>query len=142
LGCGVGREAIYLAKKGFEVIGVDFSPTAIQRARRRAKSEEVDIQFVVDDLTNLQHISGTYNLVMDFGALNDLNQKGRDLYMQNILPLFGPSSKYVMFCFDRMLPPDEITRRFGDPFNIEILHKTTESRFPGVMTLYWMIMKK
>jgi len=38
LGCGVGRETIYLAKKGFDVIGVDFSQTAIKRARRKAQA--------------------------------------------------------------------------------------------------------
>ena len=33
LGCGVGRETIYLAKKGFDVTGIDLSSTAIKRAR-------------------------------------------------------------------------------------------------------------
>lgn len=141
LGCGVGRETIYLAKKGFEVIGVDFSATAIQKARKRAKSEGVDVQFIVDDLTNIKLVSGTYDLVMDFGALNDLSQNSRDLYMQNVIPLFDQNGSYVMFCFDWMLPPDEVKRRFGELFTIEILHKTSGSRFPGVMTLYWMTRK-
>ena len=90
LGCGVGRETIYLAKKGFDVIGLDFSSTAIQKARQRAKVEGIDAQFVVDDLTNLKHVSGTYDLVMDFGALNDLSQDARDLYTQNVIPLTKP----------------------------------------------------
>jgi cyclopropane fatty-acyl-phospholipid synthase-like methyltransferase len=141
LGCGVGRETIYLAKKGFNVVGVDFSPTAIQRARRRAKAEGVDVKFVVDDLTNLQHVRGTYDLVMDFGALNDLSQEARKLYMENLLRLTRPGGSYVMFCFERMLPPDEITRWFGDNFTIEILHQGSETRFPGVLRLYWMTRK-
>ena len=41
LGCGVGRETIYLAKKGFDVIGLDFSPVAIRKARRKAKTAPV-----------------------------------------------------------------------------------------------------
>lgn len=141
LGCGVGRETIYLAKRGFDVIGLDFSPTAIRRARSRAEAEGVDVHFVLDDLTNLQHIKGTFDLVMDFGALNDLNQRARDLYMQNVIPLTYPSSKYAMFCFDRMLPPDEVERRFSEAFTIEILHKGSESRFPGVLRLYLMTRK-
>ena len=141
LGCGVGRETIYLAKKGFEVIGVDFSPTAIKKARRRAKAEGVDVKFVEDDLTKLQHVHGTYDLVMDFGALNDLSQSARDLYMENILPLTKSEGFFVMFCFDRMLPPDEVTRRFGDNFSIDILHKSSETGFPGVLRLYGMTRK-
>ncbi len=142
LGCGVGRETIYLAKKGFDVIGLDFSPTAIQRARGRAKAEGVDVQFVVDDLTNLRLVSGTYDLVMDFGALNDLSQAARDLYMHNVMPLTYPSSKYVMFCFEKMLPPDEVTRRFGKAFTIQILHKGSESRYLGALSLYLMTRKE
>lgn len=139
LGCGVGRETIYLAKKGFQVVGLDFSPTAIKRARRRAKAEGVEVHFVVDDLTNLQHTGGTYDVVMDFGAFNDLSQEARDLYMQNVIPLTKPGGYYVMFSFDRMLPFDEVMRRFGEEFSIEVLHKSPESRFPGTLRLYRML---
>lgn len=138
LGCGVGRETIHLAKKGFDVTGLDFSATAIQKARHKAMVEGLDVHFVVDDLTNLKHVSGTYDLVMDFGALNDLSQDARDLYMQNVIPLTKQGGYYVMFSFDRMLPYDEVFQRFGDEFSIEVLHKGPDSRFPGVLRLYWM----
>lgn len=35
LGCGTGTNTIYLARHGWEVVGVDFSAVAIRRARRR-----------------------------------------------------------------------------------------------------------
>lgn len=141
LGCGVGRETIYLAKKGFDVIGLDFSATAIKRARRVAEAEGVIVKFIVDDLTDLKHVNGTFDLVMDFGAFNDLSQGARDLYMRNVIPLTRPGGYYVMFSFDRMLPPDEVTQRFGGEFSIEVLHKSSESQFPGVLSLYWMTRK-
>ncbi len=137
LGCGVGRETIYLAKKGFDVIGLDFSPTAIKKARRRAKAAGVEVAFIVDDLTNLRHIEGTFDLVTDFGALNDLSQKSRDLYMENVLPLTHPGSQYLMFCFDKMLPPEEVTVRFEEYFSSEVLETRPEG-FPGTLTLYLM----
>ena len=138
LGCGVGREAIYLAKRGFEVTGVDFSPTAIKRAKRRAKREGVDVFFHLDDLTNLQHVSGTFDLVLDFGALNDLTPEHQDLYMQNVMPLFHSSSQYFMFCFDSKLPPEEIERRFGTHFSIEPLRKRTEQVTARSLSFYLM----
>jgi cyclopropane fatty-acyl-phospholipid synthase-like methyltransferase len=138
LGCGVGRETIHLARKGFDVVGLDFSPTAIRRARRAAKAAGIDARFVVDDLTDLQHVSGPYDLVMDFGALNDLSRRARDLYMQNVLPLTKPGGHYVMFSFHRMLPVDEVTRRFSEQFSIEILHTGTEIRYLGILRLYGM----
>lgn len=137
LGCGTGRETIYLAKKGFDVIGVDFSSTAIKKARRRAKAEGVEVQFVVDDLTDLHHVKGTYDLVTDFGALNDMSQPSRDYYMENVLPLLRPGGNYLMFCFDRMLSPDEVTQRFEKYLDIEVL-ESRPSEFPGTLTLYLM----
>lgn len=142
LGCGVGRETIYLAKKGFDVIGLDFSPTAIRQARRRAKAEGIEVPFVVDDLTNLRHVGGTFDLVTDFGALNDMNQEARDQYMENVLPLTHPGSRYLMFCFDKMLPLDEVNRRFSEHFRIEELERRPGSRFPGSFVVYLMTRKK
>src|SRR5690242_9818505 len=37
VGCGTGTNAIYLAQHGFEVMGVDIAPVAIERARARAR---------------------------------------------------------------------------------------------------------
>jgi SAM-dependent methyltransferase len=138
LGCGVGRETIYLAKKGFDVIGLDFSPTAIKQARRRAKVEGVEVPFIVDDLTNLRHVRGTFDLVTDFGALSDMNQETRDFYTENVLPLTYPGSRYLMFCFDKRLPLDEVKRRFSEHFRIEELDRRPGRGFPGSLTLYLM----
>jgi SAM-dependent methyltransferase len=137
LGCGTGRETIYLAKKDFDVIGVDFSRTAIKKARRNAKAAGIEVRFFVDDLTDLQTVEGTYDLVTDFGALNDMSQKSRDLYIENVLPLTHEDSYYLMFCFDRMLSPDEVRQRFEDLFVIEVI-ETRASQFPGRLTLYLM----
>jgi cyclopropane fatty-acyl-phospholipid synthase-like methyltransferase len=137
LGCGTGRETIYLEKMGFDVIGVDFSSTAIKKARRKAKAAGIEVQFLVDDLTDLQHVVGTYDLITDFGALNDMSQKSRAHYMENVLPLTHIGSYYLMFCFDRMLPPEEVRKRFEGHFSIEVL-EARQDGFPGTLTLYLM----
>jgi SAM-dependent methyltransferase len=41
LGCGTGRNSIYLAKKGFDVYGFDRSSKAINRARKFSKEENL-----------------------------------------------------------------------------------------------------
>lgn len=138
LGCGVGRETIYLAKNGFDVIGVDFSPTAIKRARRRAQVEGVKVPFVLDDLTNLRYVNGNFDLVTDFGALNDMNPGARDLYMGNMLPLTHPGSFFLLFCFDKKLPPDEVHERFGHFFSIDLFGKKKEELLPRQVALYVM----
>lgn len=141
LGCGEGRETIYLAKKGFDVTGVDFSPTAIKKARRKAKAASLEIPFIVDDLTDLRHVTGTYDLVTDFGALNDLGQGARDRYMENVVPLTHHDSHYVMFCFERMLSTDEVERRFKPYFDLEVIESRSDD-FPGNLNLFWMTRKE
>jgi cyclopropane fatty-acyl-phospholipid synthase-like methyltransferase len=138
LGCGVGKEAIYLASQGFEVTGVDFSPTALKRARRNARKAGVQATFVQDDLTNLQFVSGEFDLLVDIGALYDLDPADRDLYVQNVVPLTHPNTRYFLMGFENKLPPEEVKRRFGRYFGIETLAKETESVFGRQKIIYWL----
>jgi cyclopropane fatty-acyl-phospholipid synthase-like methyltransferase len=140
LGCGVGREAIYLAKMGFDVIGVDFSPTAIKRAGKNARAAGVPVTFVEDDLTNLQRVSGIFELIVDIGALTDLKQESRDLYIKSILPLTHPGTKVLLVCFENQLPTKEVERRFGEFFSIDRINKMTEEGWISrEIALYLMI---
>lgn len=42
LGCGTGEKAIYLAKRGFDVVGIDISQTAIKHARKTTRIEGIE----------------------------------------------------------------------------------------------------
>jgi SAM-dependent methyltransferase len=50
LACGEGRNAIWLAERGWNVIAVDFSPVAIEKARASAERAGVQVDFVCADL--------------------------------------------------------------------------------------------
>lgn len=127
LGCGEGSNAIYLAQNGFDVTGVDFSPNAIRRAAINSQTAGVEVNFIVEDLTNIHHVSGTFDLLVDFGALNDMNQADRNLYMQNVLPLTHPGSCYILLCITNSLPAYEVEQRFTENFVIETLTMRSES---------------
>ena len=45
LGCGPGRNAVWLAKAGFSVDAIDLSPEALAWARERADAAGVDVGF-------------------------------------------------------------------------------------------------
>jgi SAM-dependent methyltransferase len=51
LACGEGRNAIWLASSGWQVTAVDFSEVAIHRGRRRARELDLNIGWVVADVT-------------------------------------------------------------------------------------------
>jgi SAM-dependent methyltransferase len=134
LGSGTASNVIYLAQHGFDVTGVDYSPSAIEMGRLRAREAGVEVTFIEDDLTNLQHVNGTFDLLVDYGTLDDLRTPQRDLYMKNVLPLTHQGSLFLLYCFewwplwwerpfiDRLgvlLRPGEAERRFGEYFEIE-----------------------
>lgn len=138
VGCGVGREAIYLAGQGFDVTGVDISPTAIGMASSAAEAAGVAVDFVVDDLTQLSHVKGTFDLILDYGALNDLNPEQRDAYTTQVIPLARPGSLFFLMCFDSKLPLSEMDERFGYPFNIELLSSKGETGTRRRFSFYLM----
>lgn len=51
LACGEGRNAIWLAERGWRVTAVDFSQVAIDRARRLADERSVKLELVLADVT-------------------------------------------------------------------------------------------
>ena len=53
LACGEGTFAVRMAKKGFKVTGVDLSSHLLQLARERAKKENVNVEFLLQDMRSL-----------------------------------------------------------------------------------------
>lgn len=49
-GCGRGHEVVELARRGFEVVGLDLSPTAVQLLRQRLRSERLRATVIEADL--------------------------------------------------------------------------------------------
>ena len=157
LGCGAGANAIYLAQKGFEVTGVDYAEAAIKTARARAKEAGTQVNFLVDDLTNLRHVSGTFDFLFDYGVLDDLRLDQRELYIHNMLPLTHADSHYLLWGFEyltrwweKFVPfydvpfyPGEIAGRFGQYFEIEkIAGKVDYSKWPPGYAAYLMKRKE
>jgi len=50
LGCGRGRHLIHLAREGFHVVGMDFSPTGLRLTREWVESEKIDAFVVMADM--------------------------------------------------------------------------------------------
>jgi 2-polyprenyl-3-methyl-5-hydroxy-6-metoxy-1,4-benzoquinol methylase len=54
IGCGTGRHAIELAKRGYKVTGVDLSKAQLQRAKEKAKDAKVEVEFLQKDARELE----------------------------------------------------------------------------------------
>ena len=57
IGCGTGRHAIELAKRGYQVTGIDLSDSMLMRAQENAKREHVQVAFEKHDARRLPFIS-------------------------------------------------------------------------------------
>lgn len=64
LACGEGRNAIWLASRGFEVTAVDFSDVAIERARKLAAARGVEVAWVCEDVTAYEPEAGAFDRVV------------------------------------------------------------------------------
>jgi len=53
IGCGTGRHAIELAKRGYRVTGIDLSESQLKRAKEKAKEQGVKVDFQKHDARNL-----------------------------------------------------------------------------------------
>lgn len=74
LGCGRGNWSVTLAKRGWEVTGVDLVPRALQAARRRSREAGVEARFLQGDITALRvaELGEDYRLIWDFGTVHGL----------------------------------------------------------------------
>ncbi|MFB6826261.1 class I SAM-dependent methyltransferase [Streptomyces virginiae] len=83
LGCGPGRNALYLAARGFEVDAVDLSPVAVAWSEDRAQEAGVDIRLLCGDAFALPdtELSGPYDLVVDSGRFHHLPPHRRVSYL-------------------------------------------------------------
>jgi SAM-dependent methyltransferase len=132
LGCGPGRNALYLASHGFEVDAVDLSPVAIAWARERAQEARADIGFRCGDAFALSaaapsaaapsaaapsatDLGGQYDLIVDSGFFHHLAPHRRVSYLALLDRLLAPGGHLALTCFaagemGSELPDDELYR--------------------------------
>lgn len=103
LGCGSGANAIFLAERGFDVTGVDFSEVALAKAERAAAGlpPETRPRFLQADLTapTLPGVEGVFDLVVDYGTLDDLRGEKRLAMAGWFERLTRPGGRALLWCF-------------------------------------------
>ena len=100
LGCSSGRNVVFLAKYGFNVTGIEKSPTALDLSRKRLKMAGVSATLLQDDITDLKNNHEAYDLLVDIGQMHDLPEKDRDCYVKTVLSLTRPGSQFFLYCHE------------------------------------------
>jgi SAM-dependent methyltransferase len=99
VGCGTGENALYLAAHGHEVWGIDFTPTAIQKARERAAQRHLTATFRVLNVLELPTLGRTFDTVIDSGLFHVLTDEKRPLFVDNLAAVIRRGGTYFMLCF-------------------------------------------
>jgi SAM-dependent methyltransferase len=94
LGCGMGRNSLYLARHGWEALGVDMIDRAIDKARSKAVGAAAHARFLQGDVTRLADldISDSYDLIIDSGCYKSLSDKQRDSYATGVTRVAAPGA--------------------------------------------------
>ncbi len=97
LGCGRGLYTPELAKRGWEVLGIDNVPRAIEAARRKGVPGAT---FVVGDVTNLEQADlGRFDFLFDVGCFQHLNVEQRIAVGRGVSRLANPGATLLMLEF-------------------------------------------
>ncbi len=111
IGCGTGENALYLASLGSTVVGVDASPTAIARARDKARKRGIEVSFVVADALALEGLGRRFDTAIDCGLFHTFSDEDRPIFERSLSRAVRPGGRYVLFCFSEAEPGESGPRR-------------------------------
>ena len=115
LGTGEGRNAIWLAERGFTVTGVDFSRVGLARAAGLAAGRGVSVDWVHADLLDYQPTPGRYDLVLI--AYIQLPADRLTALAQTAASALAPGGTLLAIGHDR----DNLARGHGGPQDLSVL---------------------
>jgi methyl halide transferase len=142
VGCGTGTNAVWLARRGFAVTGIDLSPQAIRRARQRAAAAHVEAEFVTGDFLKPGLLTGPYDFFFDCGCYHAVRLADGPGYLQELWRLTHPGARGLVLMGsaaeteERDGPPvlteEEVRREWGSLFEIVRLRPFRfDARRPG-----------
>uniref|UniRef100_A0A832H0Z7 Methyltransferase domain-containing protein n=1 Tax=Oscillatoriales cyanobacterium SpSt-402 TaxID=2282168 RepID=A0A832H0Z7_9CYAN len=113
LGCGSGHDGMLFAAAGFDVIGFDFAPSAIARARASAKTRELNAQFLQRNIFELEtEFLHSFDYVLEHTCFCAIDATLRLQYVQVVKSLLRPNGQLIALFFTH-------NRADGPPFSVK-----------------------
>ena len=107
LGTGSGIWGIELAKRGWQVTGIDFIETALRRARNLVQTAGVEMRLVRGDVTALREagVGSGFRLVLDSGTFHDFNSAQREAMGREIGAVTAPDATVLLLVWPKRRRP-------------------------------------
>ncbi len=99
LGCGSGWLSVFLARNGFKMLGVDVASHAIELAKTWAGEEKLDIEFFVQDISELDFPENHFGAVVANSIFEHLTLDLARQTVGKLLPMLEPGALFLG-CFD------------------------------------------
>lgn len=95
VGCGTGTNAVWLAQQGFDVLGVDLAPLAVEKARARAAGA-ARCRFEVRDFVDGEPPGGPFDFVFDRGCFHVFDEaETRARFAGRVAALLAPGGRWL-----------------------------------------------
>ena len=116
LGCGQGRNAIWLARQGHDVTAIDVSDVAIEQAKVLADEAGVHVTWTAHDLATWQPEPETYDLVvLSYLQLPDTTRR---VVHAGAVAALTPGGRIFLIAHHR----DNLERGIGGPQSVDVLY--------------------
>ncbi len=106
IGCGTGRHAVELAKRGYQVTGFDLSECQLRHAREKAKAADVSVKFECRDATE-PHFSQEFDTAIMFceGAFSLMETDEKNFaILTHASEALRPGSKLMLTTLNALFP--------------------------------------
>lgn len=125
VGCGSGDLAIWMAQRGFQVVGIDFVEAAIVQARDKAAELAPEaarlLDFQVADALRPSRLGRRFGAVVDSGFFHLFESDQRDRFVDELAATVVPGGRYYLLAFavefpipntPRQVHEEELRERF------------------------------
>lgn len=112
IGCGTGTNALWLAGRGFTVLGVDVSSVALEKARAKVAGKNLDCRFERLDFLTDGVSGGPFDLVFDLGCFHVFDDaRERAYFAERVASLLAADGRWLSLIGSTEGPE----REFGPP---------------------------
>jgi len=118
LGSGTGRNSYYFAEQGAKVTGLEFSPTAVEMAKKYARHGEVPVDYQLQSIGKPFPLPDTsVDMVIDSTSSNSLSDAERSVYLKEIARVLKPGGWVFLraLSFEADTHAKELVKRHPGP---------------------------
>jgi ubiquinone/menaquinone biosynthesis C-methylase UbiE len=94
-----------------EVVGVDISSTAIDRARSKAAHRGLQVTFLVGDVLALETLDRRFQTIIDSAIFHVFDDEERSRYVHSLASAIESGGVLHLLCFSEHTPGEEGPRR-------------------------------